>query len=152
MDIFENTLLHHACSELQFDAICAILTSPEAKANINSMNLLQETPLTCVINNAYKEPTLATFCVASLLLSGADPNAMGSGCFTPLMLATLHQHGGIVRMLLDSGANPYIRYEPRITTIIPKGCNTLGIAAKYIKDENILLQLLPYAIVSPQIA
>lgn len=144
MDIFDNTPLHYACSELIFDVICNIIITKSGEFDINAMNILYETPLICVLNHAYKDPALASFCIASLLLAGANPNSAGLGCLTPLMLATLYEYGGVVNMLLNAGANQYATYEADNTTIIPKGSTVLNIANDYIKDKSIAFQLMSY--------
>jgi ankyrin repeat protein len=43
-------------------------------------------------------------CVAALLVAGADPNARQEGGFTPLMGAEQHEDTGMVRLLVDHGA------------------------------------------------
>lgn len=47
--------------------------------------------------------------VAALLDGGADPNARGGGRMTPLMMAAGYGQEGIVRLLLQKGADPRLR-------------------------------------------
>lgn len=135
----DTTALHLACNELLFHRIIQLV---QDGANPNVMNLLGETPLTCVISNSYKAPELATFCVAVLLLAGADPNLHAKGSFTPLMLTAIHQNTAILKLLLDSGVNVNTLYQPAISAVIPYGSSALSIAFQVQNNISFLVPLV----------
>jgi ankyrin repeat protein len=131
--------LHTACNALHFPTI---LENVIQGVNLNAMNLLGETPLSCVITNSYKSPERATLCVSLLLLAGADPNLHQEGSFTPLMLAAIYKHTAILKLLLEYKADVNSVYTPPETTFIPFGSSALSIAFLMQNDIAFLIPLV----------
>lgn len=140
-------LLHIACSDLLFLSISDLL---RAGYDVNALNDLGETPLSCLITNSYKGPEIATYCVSMLLLAGADPNLHQKGSFTPLMLSVLYHNGAIQKLLLDYRANPNILYKPLFPTLIPYNASALAIAFLLRNDISFLLPLV-YSLHDPNV-
>lgn len=132
-------LLHIACSDLLVLSISDLL---HAGYNVNAFNELGETPLSCVIMNSYKSPEVAAYCVAILLMAGADPNMHPEGAFTPLMLSVIYQNGAIQKLLLEYQADPNILYKPLFPALIPYGSSALSIAFLLRNDISLLLPLV----------
>jgi ankyrin repeat protein len=125
--------LHHACNELRFFAISECIVNG---CDVNQMDDLGETPLSCVISHSYHNPEMATFCVSMLLLAGADPNVHTKGTLTPLMLATIHQNLAIYRLLMDAGADPNILYKPAQHILLKPGSSALSIGFQLDNDAS----------------
>ena len=55
--------------------------------------------------------------IKTLLEYNADPNAQGYGGYTPLMKASIESYINIVQLLLDNGADPFIKNDEGDTAL-----------------------------------
>ncbi len=142
---YDNYTDEQGCNQLHY---CVSLHSPKSLKSclkqyvmdVNQMNIMGETPLLRTLNIIHMD-TVALYAIVDILLHhGADPNIRKStGEPTALMLAVLREDGGLVRRLLEAGADVNARMTED-GLFLKKGDSALSIAAKSLGSPTILTQ------------
>jgi ankyrin repeat protein len=160
----ENYIDDSECNQLHY---CVSLHSTKALRlclksrliDVNQMNILGETPLLRALNILQMD-TVTMYAIVDILLHyGADPNLRKcAGEPTALMLAVMREDGGLVRRLLEAGADVNTRLDAD-GLFLKKGDSALSIAVKSLgspthfnqSKETILSLLLKATGISPSI-
>lgn len=128
-DEFGETMLSHMCSVPYSAPIIKLLVKLGADLNVVSSD--GDTPLGKLIVATYPEDSV--FTMEFLLKSGADPNLIGPSGNPPLHWAIYHNKLNHAKVLLDYGADPFIK----TTDFYPE--NAFEIAKQEENEKAIVL-------------
>lgn len=104
-DEFGATVLSYMSSVPYSGAVIKLLI--ELGAELNVVSSTGDTPLSNLIEATYPEDSIPT--TELLLQSGADPNLIGPSGNPPLHWAIYHNRLSHARVLLQYGADPFIK-------------------------------------------